>query len=314
MIESLFLSIKVVVPLVIFMGLGGIIRRKRWMSSISIKEMNDVVFKVLLSTMVFYNIYQADLTEDFDLGLLVYAIISLFVFFGFLFFLVGKRIKDPAIAPVIIQGIYRSNFVLFGLQVTASICGSDQLGMTTVLISVIIPLFNVLAVVLFESYRHKGVDFKNLFKGILTNPLIIASVLGLLSVFFKVQLGSVLEDALKSIAQMATPMSLILLGGTITLNGVKKYWKYTAVCVVGRLLVIPAVFLTMAIMLGYRGAGLVALMVMFGSPTSVSSFPMAVQMGGNGELAGQIVAVTTVFSTVTIFFWTYMLSAGGFIS
>lgn len=313
MLNSLLLSIKVVVPLVLFMGLGGIIRKKNWMSQVSIKEMNDVVFKVLLSTMVFYNIYQADLAEDFDLGLLVYAILTLFVIFGLLFFLVGQKVKDQAMAPVIIQGIYRSNFVLFGLQVTASICGSDQLGMTTVLISVIIPLFNVLAVVLFEAYRHKGIDFKNLLKGILANPLIIASALGLLSVFCKVQLGSVLEDALKSIAQMATPMSLILLGGTITLGGVKKYWKYTAVCAIGRLLVIPAIFLPVAVMLGYRGAGLVALMVMFGSPTSVSSFPMAVQMGGNGELAGQIVAVTTVFSTVTIFFWTYALSAGGFI-
>lgn len=314
MTESLLLSIKVVVPLVIFMCLGGVIRKKSWMSAVSVKEMNDVVFKVLLSTMVYFNIYQADMAEDFDLGLLLYAIASLMVTFGVLAFAVGRKIKDKAIAPVLIQGIYRSNFVLFGLQVTASICGSDQLGMTTVLISVIIPMFNVLAVVLFESYRQNNVDVKKLTKGILMNPLIIASVLGLLTVFSGIRFGSVIEDALKNISQMATPMSLILLGATITLDGVKKYWRYTAACAVGRLLVIPAIFLTGAVLLGYRGAGLVALMVMFGSPTSVSSFPMATQMGGNGELAGQIVAVTTVFSTVTIFFWTYALSIGGFIS
>ncbi|MCI8490136.1 MAG: AEC family transporter [Lachnospiraceae bacterium] len=313
MLDSLCLSLQVVVPLVLFMGLGGIIRQRKWVSPVSIREMNGVVYKVLLSTLIFYNIYQSDMAENFDLGLLIYAVVSILVTFGFLCLLIGKWIKDTTIAPVVIQGIYRSNFVLFGLQVTASICGSDQLGMTTVLISVIIPLFNVLSVVLFESYRRKSIDFKNLFHGFLINPLIIASVLGLLSVFSGIQFGSVIEDVLKSISQMATPMSLILLGGTITLDGVKKYWRYTLVCVMGRLLVIPAIFLTIAAALGYRGAGLVGLMVMFGSPTSVSSFPMAVQMGGNGELAGQIVAVTTVFSTVSIFFWTYVLSVGGFI-
>lgn len=313
MTESLLLSIKVVVPLVLFMCLGSIIRKKGWMSETSIKEMNDVVFKVLLSVMVFYNIYQADMEESFDFGLLLYAIISLLVIFGVLVFVIGKKITDKTIAPVVIQGIYRSNFVLFGLQVTASICGSGQLGMTTVLISVIIPMFNVLAVVLFESYRQNNVDIGKLSKGILKNPLIIASVLGILVFFSGIRFGSILEESLKSISQMATPMSLILLGGTITLNGIRKYWRYTVVCTIGRLIVIPAIFLTGAVLFGYHGAGLVALMVMFGSPTAVSSFPMATQMGGNGELAGQIVAVTTVFSTVTIFLWTYILSMGGFI-
>lgn len=313
MLESFLLSVKVVVPLVLFMGIGYVIRRKGWLSPVSIKEMNEVVFKVLLSVMVFYNIYQSDLTADFDLHLLIYAIISLFVSFTLLVFLIRKYIKDKTVAPVLIQGIYRSNFVLFGLQVTESICGSEGLGMTTILISVIIPMYNVLAVVLFETYRQSSVDLKRLLKGIIKNPLIIASVLGLLSIFCKLHLGSVLEDALKSIAQMATPMSLILLGGTVTFAGLKKYWRYTVVCSIGRLLVIPAIFLSAAVLLGFRGTALVALMVMFASPTAVSSFTMASQMGGNSELAGQIVAVTTVFSVVTIFCWTYVLSVGGFI-
>lgn len=313
MLESFLLSVKVVVPLVLFMGIGYVIRCRGWLSLVSIKEMNDVVFKVLLSVMVFYNIYQSDLTAEFDLQLLIYAIIALFVSFTVLVFLIRKYIKDKTVAPVLIQGIYRSNFVLFGLQVTESICGSEGLGMTTILISVIIPMYNVLAVVLFETYRQSSVNLKRLLKGIIKNPLIIASVLGLLSVFCKLYLGSVLEDALKSIAQMATPMSLILLGGTVTFAGIKKFWKYTVICSIGRLLVIPAIFLSMAVLLGFRKNALVALMVMFASPTAVSSFTMASQMGGNSELAGQIVAVTTVFSVVTIFGWTYVLSIGRFI-
>ncbi len=307
------LSMKVVTPLVIFMCLGAAIRWKGWMSEGAIKEMNNVVFRVLLASMVFYNIYQADLAKDFDGGLLIFAIAALFSSFAIVAAAIGKKVKDKTVAPVLIQGVYRSNFVLFGLQVTASICGDSGLGMATVLISVIIPLYNMLAVILFEYYRCKDVDIIKLLEGIVKNPLIIASALGYFVVFLHLNLGDILEGTLKSISQMATPMSLILLGATVTLHGIKKYWKYTILCSIGRLAAIPAVFLLLAASLGFRGPGLVALMVMFGSPTAVSSFPMASQMGGDGELAAQIVAMTTVCSIGTIFFWTYLLSRVGLI-
>lgn len=314
MLESILISIKVVLPLVVFMGLGGLIRKTAMVSQTTIKEMNNVVFRVLLSTMVFYNIYKADLKQDFDGWLLLYAASTVLIMIVVLVMLIPRFIKEKTIAPVIIQGIYRSNFVLFGLQVTASICGSDNLGMTTILISVIIPMYNVIAVILFEAYRKERISVSSLLRRILTNPLIIASALGLIVLNLNIHFGNVVDDILKTISQMATPMSLILLGGTVTMAGIRKYWKYTFIASIGRIVIVPAIFLTIAILLGIRGTGLVALMVMYGSPTAVSSFPMASQMGGNGEVAGQIVAVTTVLSVVTIFIWTYLLSFYVFIT
>ena len=311
MLESILISVKVVLPLMVFMGLGVLIRKRSMVSQSTIKEMNQVVFKVLLATMVFYNIYKADLQQDFDGYLLAYAAISVIIMLGILVAVIPRFIKDKTIAPVMIQGIYRSNFVLFGLQVTASICGSDNLGMTTILISVIIPMYNVIAVILFETFRRGKINIRSLLRGILTNPLIIASVMGLIALGLNVNFGSVVDDILKSISQMATPMSLILLGGTVTISGIKKYWKYTCIASIGRLVIVPAVFLSIAILIGIRGIGLVSLMVMYGSPTAVSSFPMAGQMGGNSELAGQIVA--TIFSVITVFIWTYLLSFYGLI-
>lgn len=313
MLESFYLALKVVIPLAVFMGVGGLIRKIGLLSQVAIKEMNDVVFKVLLSTMIFFNIYQSDIKKAFSVGILIYAILSLIVMVGLLGIVVSSIIKDKSIAPVMIQGIYRSNFVLFGLQVTASICGTGNLGMTTLLISVIIPMYNVIAVILFEIYRNEKVEVKKLLKGIVTNPLIIASILGLLVLLFEIRFPVLVEDTMGALAQMATPMSLLLLGGTVSVAGIKKYWKYTFVATLGRLVIVPTVFLMLAVMLGYRNSDLVALMVMYGSPTAVSSFPMASSMGGNGELAGQIVASTTVASVLTIFVWTYVLSINGWI-
>lgn len=313
MIESLILAINVIIPLVVFMCIGYFIRLRGIVSDTTLKELNNVVFKVLLSTMVFYNIYTADLASSFDLKLLIYAIMSLLVMITVLCIIVPRLIEDKTIAPVVIQGIYRSNFVLFGLQVTASICGSENLGMTTILISVIIPMFNVIAVILFETFRSGKADIKKLLKGIAKNPLIIASVLGLIAVFSGAKFGSNVDGVLKTISQLATPMSLIVLGGSITVNGIKKYWKTSLIVSAFRLVIVPMIFLSIAIGLGVRGVGLVSLMVMFGSPTAVSSFPMATSMGGNSEMAGQIVAMTTILSVATIFLWTYALNLFGYI-
>lgn len=314
MVESFFLALKVVVPLIVYMGIGGIVNKTKMVSKSTVKEMNNLIFKVLISTMVFYNIYKTDFTTEFDSKLLAYAVISLLLMILVLYFSISRVIKDRTIAPVIIQGIYRSNFVLFGLQVTASICGQENLGMTTILISVIIPMFNVIAVILFEAYRCEKIKVAALLKGIARNPLIIASLLGLLSVGMGFKIHAYFEECISNIAKMATPMSLIILGATVTISGIKKYWRYTLIASLGRLIIVPGIFLPIAIALGFRNEALVALMVMYGSPTAVASFSMATSMGGNSELAGQIVAVTTIFSVMSIFLWTYVFYFYGLIS
>ena len=78
-----------------------------------------------------------------------------------------------------------------------------------------------------------------------------------------------------------------------------------------RLLVIPAVFVTGAAILGFRGQELCALLILFAAPTAVSSYPTAVAMGADGDFAAQMVAYTTVFCLPTIFVWTLILNSLG---
>jgi predicted permease len=208
---------------------------------------------------------------------------------------------------VVIQGIYRSNFVLFGLQVSASLCPQNELGTVAILIAVIIPMYNLFAVLLFEIFREGKVQIGRVLVNISKNPLIIGSLLGIAALFSGIRFGTMVDGTLADIAKLATPMSLVLLGATITLGGMVRQWKILTVVTFCRLVLVPGIFLGGAILLGFRHTALVALMVMFAAPTAVSSFPMAITMGGDGELAGQIVASTTIFSVVSIFVWTYFL-------
>ena len=77
------------------------------------------------------------------------------------------------------------------------------------------------------------------------------------------------------------------------------------------LVLIPAIFVTGAILLGFRGPELCAIFLLFAAPTAVSSYPLAVSMDADPELAGQMVIFTTVCCLPTFFLWVMAMSSFG---
>ena len=89
--------------------------------------------------------------------------------------------------------------------------------------------------------------------------------------------------------------------------------KELAIGVTGKLVICPLIMVSLGILLGFRNETLVPIMIMSGAPTAVSSFPMAQQMDGDGELAAQLVVFTSGLAILTIFLWIFVLKQGGFI-
>ena len=165
----------------------------------------------------------------------------------------------------------------------------------------------MLAVVCLETFRGGKVNVKKVTHGIVTNPLIIGSFLGLSMLVIGIKLPTFLEVTIKDVSKIATPLSLILLGASFSFSNVKKYLKETIITVIGKLIIVPLVFLAISYAVGFRGISLLSLMIMFAAPTAVSSFQMAKQMDGDADLAGQIVVFTSAFSIVTVFAWIFIL-------
>lgn len=311
--NNIILSFKVVFPLLIYMSLGYFLRQKKFLCDSTISEMNRVVYKIFIPVTLFMNVLGSNIDIEFDLSVLLFAIISVITLFLILCFVITKFEHNKKNASVIIQGIYRSNFVLFGITVTSSICGSNNLGMTSIIATFIVPIFNILAVILFEVFRGGKINYKNVIKGIITNPLIIASILGVIVLVLKINIHEIILIPLESINNITTPFALIILGSTFKFNGLFKYGKSLLLATFGKLIIAPCIFVSIAIFMGFRGSNLVSLMVLFASPTSVSSFSMADNMGGNGELAAYIVVTTSTVAILSIFAWTFTLSSLGFI-
>jgi len=142
---------------------------------------------------------------------------------------------------------------------------------------------------------------------IITNPLIIASIIGLFFIYFKIKLPTPIEKTINDISKIATPLAFILLGSSFTFSAFSLYIKQLSITILGKLIIVPGIVLYIAALLGFRNIELTCLLSVFASPTAVSSYTMAEQMDGDSILAGQIVVLTSIISIITVFLWIFIL-------
>ena len=305
--ENLILSLNVVLPLFITMSLGYFLKYLNMFDNNTLDTMNNITFKSFLPMLLFYNIYKTDLQGVFNLKLMIFSATCVIALYLILYLIVPLIEKDNKKRGALLQGLFRSNFVIFGIPITESLFGSEKVGVAALLIAVIVPLFNILSVIALETFRGGKPDFRKISIGIIKNPLIIASCLGILTLLLKIKIPTAMEKTISDVSKIATPLSLILLGASFKFDNIKKYLKQTTIAVVGKTILTPCIILPICIMFGYRGVELTTLMIIFAAPTAISSFTMAQQMDSDSDLAGQIVVFTSAFCVVTVFMWIFIL-------
>lgn len=305
--ENLILSLNVVLPLFFTMALGYFIKRINLIDDKTLKDMNNVVFKVFLPLLLFNNIYKTNIDKLLNYKLILFAVVGVVASFLLLCIIIPKIEKNNKKRGVLIQGIFRGNFVIFGLPVASSLFSEDKLGVVVILIAIVVPLFNLLAVISLEIFRGGKINLKNTLKGIIKNPLIIASAIGLVFLLLGIKLPLAIGKSINDVSSIATSLSLFLLGGTFKFSNVQAYIKQIIIGVLGKLVIVPIIFMFLAIKLDFRDIELVTLMLVFAAPTAVSSFNMAQDMGGDSDLAAQIVVFSTAFCIITVFLWIFAL-------
>lgn len=301
-------SINIIVPLCIFCLIGYFSHQWHWVSSHAYEELNRLVYKLLLPCVIFYSAYHSDFHSGFPIGYIGYGVGSILIIFTITLMCIALSSHPQVQKGVIIQAIVRSNFVILGLPVIQSVYG-QHIGNTAILLSFVVPLFNLLSVVALEMYSSVSVNYLQMIGQILKNPLIIGSVLGVIANLLQLPLPAFLSQTLSDLNFATMPLALIALGGTFHFQAVKKnHWILSYVTAL-RLFLLPFVFTGLAVMLGFRGVELLSLFIAFGSPTAVASNSMAQEMNGDSELAGQIIFATTVLSAFSFFFWITLMES-----
>lgn len=299
--ESLLLSLGVVVPMAIKMLIGFFLRKAGVIDRAAMRKVDVMCFKGPLAILLFYNIYAADFSTDFDWRIIAFAIAACTAVLIAALAFVPKLERDANRAASIAQAIVRPNFVIFGMTVATAIYGEGKAGTVALLGAVIVPVTTAMAVVVLERNRCGKTNWKTLGVSILKNPMVIAAALAFALRLLPVRFPDMILGAVKDVAGIATTLSFLSLGISLDFSVLRQTGKSLLLGTALRMLAVPLVFMPLAVLLGFRGQALCALTVLFVAPAGISTYPMAVAMGADAELSGELIISTTLVSVVTIF-------------
>lgn len=304
--DSFIFALTAVFPLFALMALGYFLRRKNIINKNFVETSNKLVFRISLPLLLFINIYSEKIIFNEHIDLIIFSISAILIMFLVFMLFVPVFVKENQRRGVIIQALVRSNFVILGVPLAINMFGSGGIGPTAAVIPVVVPIFNFLAVIaltMFCDTQHKSIlkNAVSILKGIAKNPLIIASLIAIVFVYLNIPLPKLMEKSISDIAKLATPLSLIVLGGNFTFKESVTNYKSITIVTLFRLFIIPATILGLAVLFGFRGAALGAIISVFATPVAVSSYIMAHESGGDSKLAGQFVVYTTAFCSLSMF-------------
>ena len=313
--ENLIFSLNATIPIFLMMLLGMLFRKLGWMDEVFAAKMNKFVFLVPLPVLLFEQLATVDFSEVWDIKFILFCFVVTAISIT-ISTLISRLWKDRSIKGEFIQATYRSSAALLGIAFIQNIYGTA--GMAPLMIIGSVPLYNIMAVVVLSVFKPGNNSFdkalvKKTLKGIATNPIIIGIVVGFVWSALKLPMPLILHKTVSSIGATATPMGLMSMGATFEMKKATSKMKPTLVAVFMKLIGFCAIFLPVAAMLGFRNEQLIAILVMLGSATTVSSFVMARSMGHEGTLSSGVIMMTTLLSAFTLTMWLDVLRSFGLV-
>lgn len=303
--DSLIYSLNATMPVFITIFIGYLLMRIGMLNNGFVNTANKFNFKVTLPVMLFVDLASTDIRNNFDLKYVLFCGLVTTVMFFAIWIAAKLIIKDKSIIGAFVQASYRSSAAVLGVAFIQNIYGTS--GMAPIMIIGCVPLFNIFAVLVLtiEGGDNSGA-IKRSIVNIAKNPIIISIALGVIASLLNVHFPAVINKTLNNFAVMASPLALVAIGAGFEGKKALRKIKPTIAASVIKLVVLPAVFMPLAILLGFRDQALIALIIMLGSPTTPTCYIMAKNMNNDDVLSSSVVVATTLLSSVTLTFWIFI--------
>ena len=338
--ENLFFSLNATLPIFALMVLGYFFRKIGLIDEKAASWMNKFVFKVALPVLVFKDLASQDFAGTWNGKFVLFCFGATSLSIALIALLSKAFMKNKSKRGEFIQGAYRSSAALLGIAFIHNIYGDTAIGMGPLMILGSVPLYNIFAVIILtltagdeteeeskkqnrnrnisttedttetkqtiKNQDHHKVILKTL-KGIITNPIIIGIFIGLVWSLIQIPQPKVFQTIVSNMSALATPMGLMSMGATFEFKKAVKDLKPALVASFIKLFGLAAIFLPIAVAMGFTGEQIVAILVMLGSATTVSCFIMAKSMGHEGTLSSSVIMLTTFGCSFSLTFWLYLL-------
>lgn len=199
------------------------------------------------------------------------------------------------------QCVYRFSTYL-ALSIGPGVGGTDGLAIMAVFIGFTVPLVNVMAVRALAAESGGGV-----LKSIISNPLVITTVLAVSLNLLGFKLPAVLDNTLLKLGQASIPLGLICVGAALKLREGTVNAPIVVWMTVTRLVMMPLFALLIAIVVGFSTLQTQMFMIFAAIPTAPAAYVLAVRMGGDARLVANIISVQTLSCLLTLPIWLYFI-------
>ncbi len=325
--ENLIFSLNATMPIFFTMLLGLFFHKAGIMGESFTNSLNSFVFKIALPVLLFQDLAAQDFAAawngKFVLFCFIATLLSILLITGISFLFIKEKGKRGEF----IQVSYRSSAAILGLAFIQNIYGDGNSSMASLMILGSVPLYNAAAVVILtltagsdddsahslSSGSEKAALAKKTLLGIITNPIILGILTGLVWSLLRIPLPSIFSATIHNLAVLATPLGLMAMGASVRFSEMKKDALPAIIASLIKLLGLCALFLPFAVLLGFRDQELVALLVMSGSASTVSCYVMAKNMGHDGVLTSAAVMLTTFGCSFSLTFWLWLMKSQGWI-
>ena len=316
-VENLRFSLNATVPVFLMMVFGYFSKKVGLLDDHTTAKLNKFVFRTLLPALLFMDLSTADFKAVWDGRFVLFCMIVTFISVS-VACLYSLLHKDRYERGEIIQAAYRSSAAILGIAFVKNIYGEAT--MAALMIVGTVPLYNIIAVVTLsltspdrENQKGGRQLFLSTLKGIVTNPIILGIIVGILWSVIGIPQPVILQKSVTYLGNMATPLSLIALGASFKAEEAKDKLPVTLGIVFIKLVLFCAIFLPVAVHFGFRGEKLIAILVMLGSATTGSCFVMAKNFGHKGSITALAVMMATLGSAFTLTGWLFVLKTLNYI-
>ncbi|MGQ8367186.1 AEC family transporter [Glaciecola sp. 1036] len=301
-------AIGVIGPVVVLLSFGYGLFRTGLLTDDFVERGSRLIFNFALPALLFINISQADLNSLIDPKSVAIGISGTLLVFVVSFVMVSVGVKEVADKGVLVQGIFRSNMGIIGLAYCAKAYGPEGLAYGSVYMGCLTIVYNILSVAVLNIFQNQQTNFIKILKGIASNPIILSIIAGLIFSVLHIPLPQIAHNSLSYFAQLTLPLALLCTGAALRFSSLGEHWRLPLVGIMGKCFIYPLVIIFLAIQFGISGMPLGVIFLMAMSPTAAASYIMVRKIGGNHQLAAQIIALSTVVSLpVTVIGYWIML-------
>ena len=313
--DNLIFSLNATVPVFLMMVLGMVFRRAGLFDEAFAGKMNKFVFQITLPVLLFGDLAVVDLKEAWDAKFVIFCFCVTLLSIA-LAVAVSYVWRDRSIQGEFIQAAYRSSAALLGIAFITNIYGTS--GMAPMMILGSVPLYNIMAVIVLSVFRPDRPEIdrtlvRTTLLGIVTNPIILGIIAGLLWSALRLPMPQILKKTVSNVGGLSSPLGLMAMGATFDMKKALGKIAPSVTAAAIKLVGFCALWIPLAVWLGFRDEKLVAILIMLGSATTVSGYVMARYLGHEGVLSSSVVMLTTLCSAFSLTFWLWLLRSRGLI-